>query len=64
MAQVGDRLQPDRDSGLTGLIIGLRNSDGSPPYIVRWLGTGHIALVFPGPYARIVRGSPDSPVLG
>jgi Domain of unknown function (DUF1918) len=37
-----------------GVIIGIRNADGSPPYIVNWLRDGHIALVFPEPYARIV----------
>jgi hypothetical protein len=57
-AQVGDRLIPDGDPDRIGLVIGLRNEDGSPPYIVRWLATGHVALVFPGPYARIVPGDP------
>lgn len=37
------------------MIIGLRNADGSPPYIVRWLSDGHIALFFPGPYTKVVR---------
>jgi hypothetical protein len=53
-AQVGDRLIPDGDPDRIGVIIGLRNADGSPPYVVKWLTSGHIALVFPGPYARIV----------
>lgn len=55
-AQVGDRLVPDGDDSRSGLIIGLEHEDGSPPYVVRWLADGHIALVYPGPYARIVRG--------
>jgi hypothetical protein len=55
-AGVGDLLVPDDgDRDRIGVIIGLRNADGSPPYVVRWLSDGHIALVFPGPYARIVR---------
>jgi hypothetical protein len=55
-ADVGDLLVPDDgDRDRIGVIIGLRNADGSPPYVVRWLSDGHIALVFPGPYTRIVR---------
>ncbi len=57
-AQAGDRLIQDGDPDRIGLVIGLRNEDGSPPYIVRWLATGHVALVLPGPYARIVPGDP------
>lgn len=53
-AQPGDRLVLDGDDSRTGLIIGLQHEDGSPPYVVRWLADGHIALVYPGPYARIV----------
>ncbi|MBO0819291.1 MAG: DUF1918 domain-containing protein [Nocardiopsaceae bacterium] len=54
-AQVGDRLVLEGDASRSGLIIGLEHEDGSPPYVVRWLADGHIALVYPGPYARIVR---------
>ena len=53
IAHVGDRLQADQDSGRAGIIIELHRADGSPPYVVRWLDTGHIALVFPGTFARI-----------
>jgi hypothetical protein len=28
--------------------------DGSPPYVVRWLATCHVATVFPGPDAIVV----------
>jgi hypothetical protein len=35
------------------VIIALRHGDGTPPYEVRWLDSGHEALVFPGPEARI-----------
>lgn len=55
-AQVGDRLVADgADSQRVCEIIRLNHSDGSPPYVVRWLNDGHIALLFPGPYARLVR---------
>ncbi|RBQ12196.1 hypothetical protein DP939_44190 [Spongiactinospora rosea] len=35
------------------VIVEVRNADGSPPYTVRWLDQGHLALVFPGPDARV-----------
>ncbi len=37
-----------------GLITEVHSSDGSPPYVVRWLDTGHVATVFPGPDAVVV----------
>ena len=55
-AQVGDRLMADGDSARTGLVIGVRNTDGSPPYVIKWLISGAIALVSPRPYDRIVAG--------
>jgi Domain of unknown function (DUF1918) len=57
-ARVGDRLLPDGDQRRAGVIIRLQNADGSPPYVVRWLSDGHIALVSPGPYTKVVRGLP------
>ncbi len=57
-ARVGDWLLPDGEQRRAGVIIGLRNPDGSPPYVVKWLSDGHIALVFPGPYTRIVHAEP------
>jgi Domain of unknown function (DUF1918) len=53
-ASVGDWLIPEGDPGRSGLVIGLQHADGSPPYVIRWQSGGHIALVFPGPYDRIV----------
>jgi hypothetical protein len=53
-AHVGDWLLVGHGRQRTGLIIGLLRGDGQPPYIVRWLSTGHIAMVFPDQYARIV----------
>jgi hypothetical protein len=53
-AHVGDRLLVGHDRQRTGLIIGVLRADGQPPYIVRWLSSGHIAMVFPDQYARIV----------
>ena len=37
-----------------GLITEVRSADGSPPYVVRWLATGHLATVVPGPDAIVV----------
>jgi len=36
-----------------GLITEVVGTDGAPPYRVRWLDTDHLALVFPGPDARV-----------
>ena len=59
-ADIGDRLVTE---GIDGprecLIIGLHRGDGTPPYIVRWQADGHIALVFPGPYTRLVHSAED-----
>jgi hypothetical protein len=52
-AHVGDLLWPEGDESRAGLIISVPGEDGQPPYVVRW-PDGHLALVFPGPYARIV----------
>lgn len=57
-AKVGDWLvvkgvavdRPDQ----RGLITEVHTSDGSPPYVVRWLDTDHVATVFPGPDAIVV----------
>jgi hypothetical protein len=40
--------------GQRGLITELRSPDGSPPYVVHWLDTDHVATVFPGPDAVVV----------
>jgi hypothetical protein len=37
-----------------GVITEVRSADGSPPYTVRWLTTGHVATVFPGVDAVVV----------
>jgi Domain of unknown function (DUF1918) len=57
-AKIGDWLvikgttvdRPDQ----RGLITEVHSSDGSPPYVVRWLDTDHVATVFPGPDAVVV----------
>jgi hypothetical protein len=37
-----------------GVIEEVRSADGSPPYVVRWLNTDHVATVYPGPDAVII----------
>jgi hypothetical protein len=37
-----------------GVITEVRSADGSPPYVVRWLSTDHVATVYPGPDALVV----------
>jgi Domain of unknown function (DUF1918) len=57
-AKVGDWLvikgttvdRPDQ----RGLITEVHSSDGSPPYVVRWLDTDHVATVFPGSDAVVI----------
>jgi hypothetical protein len=61
-AHVGDRLIVEGDPGRTGLIIGVPHEDGSPPYIVKWLANGHIAMVSPGQFARIIPGEHNATV--
>jgi hypothetical protein len=60
-AHVGDRLIVEGDPARSAVIIGTPQDDGSPPYIVKWLSNGHIAMVSPGQFARVVRGEPDGP---
>ena len=40
--------------GQRGLISEVHSPDGSPPYVVRWLETDHVATVFPGSDALVV----------
>jgi hypothetical protein len=41
-----------------GVITEVRSADGSPPYVVRWLSTDHIATVYPGSDA-VVETAPE-----
>jgi hypothetical protein len=53
-AHVGDQLLPGGGSSSVGLIVGVLGKDGLPPYVVKWLRTGHIAMVSPGQFARVI----------
>jgi Domain of unknown function (DUF1918) len=56
-ANVGDLLVLPGSEGRSGLVIGVVGKNGSPPYVIKWLADGHIAMVTPDPYARIVPAS-------
>lgn len=55
-ARVGDRLVVGHER--VGIVIGVPAADGSPPYVVKWLKGGNIALVLPDHYSRIVPAGP------
>ena len=59
-AQVGDRLIVDADAERVAVIIGVPHPDGSPPYVVKWLIDGHIAMVSPGQFARVIQAPDDA----
>jgi hypothetical protein len=46
--------------GRTGLVIGVVDKNGAPPYVIKWHSDGHIAMVTPDPYSRIIRASDGS----
>ncbi len=60
-AAVGDMLVVHGAGIRTGLIIGVVGKNGTPPYVVRWLGDGHIAMVTPDQYSRIRPASSGAP---
>jgi hypothetical protein len=43
-----------------GLVVGVPHADGSPPYVVRWLDTDRISVVFPGPDTEVVQTAPHA----
>jgi Domain of unknown function (DUF1918) len=51
-ARIGDQLVVGE--GRIGEVVGVPSAEGSPPYIIKWLKDGHIAMVFPDQYARII----------
>ena len=51
-AHVGDQLVVGEDR--IGRVVGVPAADGAPPYIIKWLKDGHIAMVFPDQYARVI----------
>lgn len=56
-ARAGDRLIVEGDSAWTALIVAVPHDDGPPPYVVKWLTDGHIAILSPAQFARIIPAS-------
>ena len=57
-AKAGDKLLAG--SGLVAVIVDVIGADGHPPYIVKWLADGHIAMVSPGEFARVIPAAPEA----
>ena len=53
-ANVGDLLVVPGPESRAGLVLRVLGQDGAPPYVIKWLSDGHIAMVTPGQYSRIV----------
>ena len=53
-ARIGDTLRVSGSHTRTGLIVRVVGPNGAPPYVVKWLADGHIAMVTPDQYSRIV----------
>lgn len=52
-ANVGDVLVLPGHEGPDGLVIGVIGKHGAPPYVIKWLSDGHVAMVTPDQYSRI-----------
>ncbi|MDI2124776.1 DUF1918 domain-containing protein [Yinghuangia seranimata] len=56
-AQVGDWIVVESphvgEPRRIGLVIGVEQADGAPPYTVRWTEDDHESLFFPGPEAHV-----------
>lgn len=65
-AQVGDWLVvqsgTEERHARRAEILAVDAADGSPPYRVRWLDTGHEGLVFPGPDAQVVSAAEQAEI--
>jgi len=58
-AHVGDTLVVPGRQTRTGVILRVVGQNGAPPYVIKWLADGHIAMVTPDQYSRIVAASDD-----
>lgn len=62
-ARVGDMLVLRGRETRAGLVVHIVGKNGAPPYVIKWLADGHIAMVTPDEYSRIVPAS-DAQVSG
>lgn len=61
-ANIGDLLVVPGLESRVGVVIRVLGQDGAPPYVIKWQSDGHIAMVTPGEYSRIVSAcQPDAP---
>jgi len=58
-AHVGDTLVVTGSQTRTGIIVRVVGQNGAPPYVIKWLADGHIAMVTPDQYSRIVAAPDD-----
>jgi hypothetical protein len=58
-ARAGDTLVVPGSQTRTGVILRVVGQNGAPPYVIKWLADGHIAMVTPDQYSRIVAASDD-----
>jgi Domain of unknown function (DUF1918) len=62
IAHVGDRLVlnpiPLGDTGPVGVITGIRQDDGAPPYVVDWLNDGRTTMIYPSEEAHVESADP------
>jgi Domain of unknown function (DUF1918) len=62
IAHLGDRLvlnsTPLGDTRRVGVITGVRQDDGAPPYVVRWLEDGRTTMIFPSDEAQVESAGP------
>jgi hypothetical protein len=66
-AKAGDRLIVAGGTDRIGVVLSALGPDGSPPYVIKWLKGGHIAMVSPDKYSRIAPAehpAPPSPLPG
>jgi Domain of unknown function (DUF1918) len=62
IAHVGDRLvlnpTPLGDTGRVGVITGIQQNDGTPPYLVRWPTEGRTTMIYPSEEAHVESADP------
>jgi hypothetical protein len=56
-ARAGDMLVVPGRKTRAGRIVSVVGKNGAPPYVIKWLADGHIAMVTPDEYSRIVPAS-------
>jgi Domain of unknown function (DUF1918) len=62
IAHVGDRLvlnpTPLGGTRRVGVITGVHQDDGAPPYVVHWLEDGRTTMIFPSDEAQVESAGP------